>query len=170
MKAVIRILCYLKYAPRRGIVFLKNNHLNVDEYTNADWLIENLHKDISPLLGNLVTWRSNKQKVIALSSVEVRRLLTEIGFEPKTKMNLFCDNMTTIEITHNPVQHYCTKHIEIDRHFIKENLEDKIIIFLFVQSEDQLVDMLTKTMSSKISHICIGGEIVQYPYKYRRLY
>ncbi|RDX99119.1 Copia protein, partial [Mucuna pruriens] len=67
-------------------------------------------------------------------------------------MDLFCDNKTTTKIAHNPVQHDCTKHIEIDRHFIKQNLEEKVIKFLFVQSEYQLVDMLTKVVSSKVFH------------------
>jgi len=36
MHAVIRTLCYLKYAPVRGLMFCKNNHLNVEWYTDAD--------------------------------------------------------------------------------------------------------------------------------------
>ena len=114
--------------------------------------------------GNLVTWRSKKQKVVALSSAEAefrgmakglcellwfRRLLTEIGFAPTSEMDLFCDNKAAITIVHSPIHHDCTKHVEIDRHFIKENLEAKIIRFPFVKYEDQLVDILTKAVSSK---------------------
>ena len=67
-------------------------------------------------------------------------------------MNLLCDNKTTIDIAHNPVQHDWTKHVEVDWHFIKHNLEAKIIRFPFVKLEDQLVDILTKTVCSKIFH------------------
>ena len=67
-------------------------------------------------------------------------------------MNLLCDNKTTIDIAHNLVQHDWTKHVEVDRHFIKQNLEAKIIWFPFVKSEEQLVDILTKTVCSKIFH------------------
>lgn len=38
-------------------------------------------------------------------------------------MKLYCDNKSTINIAHNLVQHERTKHVEIDRHFIKEKLE-----------------------------------------------
>jgi len=47
------------------------------------------------------------------------------------------------------VQHDRTKHVEVDRHFIKQNLENKIIRFPFVKSEDQLADILTKEVCSK---------------------
>ena len=39
-------------------------------------------------------------------------------------MKLYCDNKSTINIVHNPIQHNRTKHIEIDRHFIKEKLKE----------------------------------------------
>ena len=79
---------------------------------------------------------------MALSSVEAKfrgmekglcellwlwRLLTEVGFAPSFAMNLLYDNKAAIDIAHNLVQHDCTKHIELDWHFIKQNLEDKII-------------------------------------------
>jgi hypothetical protein len=79
----------------------------------------------------------------------IRRLLTELGFAPSSEMELFCDNKYAIAISHDLVQHDRTKHVEVDRHFIKENLEGKIICFPFVKSEDQLVDILTKAVSSK---------------------
>ena len=139
MDAVVRILRYLKSAPGKGIMFSKNDHLDVEGYTDADWA-GNLadRKSTSGYFtfvgGNLVTWRSKKQKVVALSSAEaefrgmakglcellwLRRLLSEIGFAPNSEMNLYCDNKAAIEISQNPIQHDRTKHIEIDRHFIK---------------------------------------------------
>ena len=81
-----------------------------------------------------------------------KRLLAKIGFAPRIEMNLICDNKTTIDISHNLVQHDSTKHVEVDRHFIKQNLDEKIIRFPFVKSEDQLAEILTKAVSSKIFH------------------
>ena len=78
----------------------------------------------------------------------LRSLLTEIGYPPSVATNLYCDNRAAIQIAQNPVQHDQTKHVEIDRHFIKEKLEAKIIKLPFVKFEDQLADVLTKAVSS----------------------
>ena len=114
--------------------------------------------------GNLVTWRSKKQKVITLSSAEVefrgmvkgicellwlKKLLVEIGVALSYEMYLFCDNKAAIAISHNPIQHDHTKHVEVDRNFIKQNLEEKIIQLPFVKSKDQLADILTKAVSTR---------------------
>ena len=42
-------------------------------------------------------------------------------------MKLYCDNKSAINIAHNPIQHDKTKHIEVDMHFIKENLEEGVL-------------------------------------------
>jgi hypothetical protein len=65
-------------------------------------------------------------------------------------MKLFCDNQATIDISHNPIQHDRTKHIEVDRHFIKEKLYSNIIALPFLRSHEHVTDILTKTVSSKI--------------------
>ena len=63
-------------------------------------------------------------------------------------MRLYCDNKSAISIAHNPVQHDRTKHIEIDRHFIKEKLDSGLICTPYVPTGGQLADVLTKGLSS----------------------
>ncbi|CAL8115439.1 unnamed protein product [Prunus armeniaca] len=64
-------------------------------------------------------------------------------------MKLFCDNKSARDIADNPVQHDRTKHVEVDRHFIKEKLEKKIVSIPFVESEGQLADVLTHAVCSR---------------------
>jgi len=172
MDAAMRIIRYLKSAPVKGLMFSKHNHLDIDGYTDADWAGSVTDRRstsgyITFVGGNLVTWRSKKQKVVASSSAEaefrgmtkglyellwLKKLLTEIGFPPVSAMNLFCDNKAAIAVAQNPVQHDRTKHVEVDRHFIKQNVEAKIVQFPFVKSGDQLADMLTKAVAGRDFH------------------
>ena len=76
--------------------------------------------------------------------------MTKIGFAPYFEMNLFYDNKAAIDMSHDLIQHDCTKHIEVDWHFIQQNLKAKIIRFPFVKSKDQLAIILTKVVSNKI--------------------
>ena len=39
--------------------------------------------------------------------------------------------------------------MEVDRHFIKENIEAKVVEMPYVIPEDQLADILTKAVNSK---------------------
>lgn len=75
--------------------------------------------------------------------------MKDLGFNYSKPMELFCDNTTAIAIAHNPIQHDRTKHVGMERHFIKEKLDQQEICFPFVRSEDQLTDILTKTVSIK---------------------
>lgn len=51
---------------------------------------------------------------------------------PQDVMKLYCDNLSTINISKNLVQHSRTKHIDIRHHFIKELLESKKKIKLLI--------------------------------------
>ena len=112
----------------------------------------------------MVTWKSKKQKVVALSSAEaefrdiakgiteiiwLRKLLSELHFSQTKPCKLFCNNKAAINISENPVQHDRTKHVEIDRHFIKEKLVKQITSLPFVRSKDQLANILTKAVTSE---------------------
>ena len=64
--------------------------------------------------------------------------------ETNLSMKLFCENKPAINIAHNPIQHGMTKHIEVDRHFIKEKIKAGIICIPFVTTKDQIANVFTK--------------------------
>ncbi|WJZ84318.1 hypothetical protein VitviT2T_003927 [Vitis vinifera] len=76
MNAVIRILRYLKNALGKGILFAKNvDHHSIEVYTDADWAgaVDDRRSTSGYFTfvgGNLVTWKSKKQNVVARSSAE----------------------------------------------------------------------------------------------------
>ena len=80
----------------------------------------------------------------------LRLLLQDLGYLSRQPIRLFCDNKVACDIAYNPVQHDCTKHVEVDRFFIKEKLDDKIVELPKIRSKNQLVNILTKAVSSQL--------------------
>jgi homoserine dehydrogenase len=62
---------------------------------------------------------------------------------------LWCDKKSVINIANNPIQRDRTKHVEIDRFFIKEKLDAGIIKISHVTSSEQIADCLTKGLGNK---------------------
>jgi hypothetical protein len=169
MEAVMRIIRYLKGCPGKGLLYKSNGSLQVDCYTDADWAgsLDDRRSTsgyCTFLGGNLITWRSKKQSVVARSTAEaelramahgvcevlwLRILLMELGLLQTKPLMLYCDNKAAIDIIYNPVQHSRTKHIEIDKHFVKEKLDQRVICMPHVNSAEQVADILTKGLPEK---------------------
>ena len=80
----------------------------------------------------------------------LRLLLMDLGYPPGQPIRLYCDNKAACDIAHNSVQHDRTKHMEVDRFFIKDKLDEKIVELPKIRSEDQLTDILTKAVPSPV--------------------
>ena len=111
-------------------------------------------------LGDMpVSWQSQKQRVVALSSCEAeyiagagavcqavwlgRLLNVDIKLRPpKLKM----DNMSAIALSKNPILHDRSKHIDTKYHYIRECVENGRIELDFTSSQEQLADVLTKSL------------------------
>jgi hypothetical protein len=169
LEAAHRILRYLKGSPGRGLLFKANGHLNVDGYCDADWAscLDDRRSTSGFCVfvgGNLVSWRSKKQPVVSRSTAEaeyramsvclsellwMKGLLSELKLLRRGPLNLWCDNKSAINIANNPVQHDRTKHVEIDRFFIKERLDEGTLKLSHVNSGGQIADCLTKGLGVK---------------------
>ena len=171
MTAVTRILRYLKMTPGKGLFFQRTTKKEIEIFSYADWAgsVTNRRSTsgyCSFVWGNLVTWRSKKQSVVARSSAEaefhamaqgicegiwLNRLLEELRVPLKHPIVLYCDNQAAISIAKNPVHHDRTKHVEIDRHFIKEKIEEGFFKVSFTPTNSQIADILTKALA-RVNH------------------
>jgi hypothetical protein len=134
-----------------------------------------------------VSWLSQKQKVVAQSSCEaeyiaaatvvcqgvwLRRLLGDLMNKEEERVVLNIDNKSAISLCKNPVHHDRSKHIDTKYHYIRECVEESKIEVNYVCTDDQLADILTKSLGRlkflemrgrigvqavKTSTSCLGG-------------
>ncbi|GJR56412.1 hypothetical protein Tco_1406933 [Tanacetum coccineum] len=113
------------------------------------------------LLGDkLVSWSSKRQKSAAISSTKaeyialsgccaqvlwMRSQLTDYGLA-FNNIPMYCDNKSAIALCYNNVQHSRSKHIDIRYHFIKEQVDNRVVELYFVRTEYQLEDIFTKDL------------------------
>ena len=95
---------------------------------------------------------------MALATCEpicLRHLLQELRFGKDEHMKLICENHAALHITSNPIFHERTKNIEVDCHFIKEKIASRCVATSFINSNDQLTDIFTKSLKGPtIKYIC----------------
>jgi histone deacetylase 1/2 len=110
---------------------------------------------------NLIAWNARKQATVSRSSTKaeykavanatseliwVQSLLRELVVSQKQPLVLWCDNIGATYLSSNPVFHARTKHIEVDYHFVRERVTQKLLRIKFIFSKDQLADIFTKPL------------------------
>ena len=88
--------------------------------------------------------------------VWIKSLMKEIRMTIELPMKLYCDSKAAISIAHNPIQHERIKHVEINRHFIKEKVENGLVCMTYISSGEQLAKVLTKGLPGQQFQEFIG--------------
>jgi hypothetical protein len=161
---VKRVLRYLRGTTQLGLQLHRSPTHHLTAYSDADWAgCPDTRKSTSGFclfLGNsLVSWSSKWQHTVSCSSVEAeyqavanavaescwaRQLLTELRQPPTRATIVYCDNVSAMYLSSNPVQHQSTKHVEIDLHFVRERVSVGEVRVLHVPTTSQFADIFTK--------------------------
>jgi hypothetical protein len=117
------------------------------------------------LRDNLISWSAKRQTIVSHSSAEaeyrdiangvaevtwLRQLLHELQTPPSRCTLVYCDNISVVYLSINPVQHQRTKHVEIDLHFIREKVIIGQVHILHVPTTSQFTDIFMKGLPSSV--------------------
>ncbi|GJT47453.1 ribonuclease H-like domain-containing protein [Tanacetum coccineum] len=142
LNAMKRVLCYLQGTTDLGLQLFRSITSQLIAYSDADWAgcpaTRRSTSGYCVFLGyNLLTWSSKRQDTLSRSSVEaeyrevanvvaetswIRNLLCELHTPLFTTTLVYCDNVSAVYMSANPVQHQRNKHIEIDIHFVRDKV------------------------------------------------
>ncbi|GKC85502.1 retrovirus-related pol polyprotein from transposon TNT 1-94 [Tanacetum coccineum] len=173
LEAIKRVFWYLKGTIHMGLWYLKDNTMSLTAYADADHAgCQDSRRSTSgsaQFLGDrLVSWSSKKQRSTAISTTEaeyiimsccaqilwMRSQLKDYGFR-FNKIPLYCDNKSSIALCCNNVQYSRSKHIDIRHHFIREQVENRVVELYLVETNYQLADILTKALPRERSEFLL---------------
>lgn len=178
--AVKRILRYLQGSKDKGIKY-RADDVKLSVYSDSDFAgdIDTRRSTtgyVSVLSNGPVTWSSHRQQCVTRSTTEaeyvaasdaaveiiwLRTFLQELGINMNEPTQLLVDNQSALRLIKNSEHHKRTKHIDIKYHFIREKVGDGLISVCYIRSDDQLADILTKSLPrEKLDNNCKSLSIV----------
>lgn len=170
--AAERVMRYLAGTREMGLKFGRRGtqadtrtlYIDVVAYADADWANDKSDRKsvtgwIALLNGDVVSWASKKQGLVAQSTCEaelyaaaaaaqeilwLRGLAEELGLQIKSGSTLYGDNQSALKVAEQGVRSERTKHVDVKHHFITERIEMGDIQQQWIATTEQVADALTK--------------------------
>ena len=77
-----------------------------------------------------------------------RAFLTELGMSPATATMIYSDSQGAIALGKNPEHHKRTKHIDIQHHYVREQVAAGAVALSYISTDDMVADALTKPLAA----------------------
>jgi Reverse transcriptase (RNA-dependent DNA polymerase) len=171
-KAIRHVFKYLSGTRNLGITYRHtgNDRLDFHGYSDSDHgscldTRQSTSGYVFFMAGGPVSWKSARQHSVTLSSTEseyyaltnaakeaswLRLLLSDLGYSQSDIIPtlLYGDNIPSLQLAENPEHHQRSKHIDIQWHFIRNEVRDKKIMLSHVGTELMAADGLTKILGT----------------------
>lgn len=167
---VKRILRYLRGMIDNGLVISASSATDLKAYCDADWGgCPDTRRSTSGycvyLGDSLISWSSKRQPTVSRSSAEaeyrgvanaaakccwLRNLVAELRVKINTATIIYCNNVSAVYLSENPVHHRRTKHVELDIHFVREKVALGQFRVLQIPSQHQIADVMTKGLPTQL--------------------
>ncbi|KAK1587599.1 hypothetical protein Q3G72_014626 [Acer saccharum] len=164
--AAKRVLRYLKGTIDFGILYKKEEGFDLIGFSDSDYAGNLDDRRITSgyafmMSSRDVSWSSKKQQVVTLSTTEaefitttscecqaiwLKRILEMLHKSQREPIQIYYDNSSTIKLSKNPVLHGRSKHIDVRYHFLRDLAKGGSIELVYCQSENQIADILTKSL------------------------
>jgi hypothetical protein len=149
LTAMKRILRYLRGTLDFGLLLRRSSTTELRVYTNVDWAgCPDMRRSTSSYV--MFVSRSNAEaeyRAVVNDVAEaawLRQLLQELHSLLAMSTLVFCDNVSAVYLSTNPVQHQHMKHVEIDLHFVCKRVACGDVRVLHVPTASQFADVFTK--------------------------
>ena len=86
----------------------------------------------------------------------LRQLLSDLDMQPGP-VSILADNQSAIKLLRNPVSSMRSKHIDVAHHLARERVARQEVAFVYVATEQQIADVMTKGLPKVKHEFCCQG-------------
>ena len=150
------------------LTYRRTKQLEIVGFSNSDYAgcldsRKSTSGYIFMLAGGAISWSSNKQNIVAASTMEVeyiacfrttsqavwiRNFILHLVVVDSIKkpLKIYCDNEASVKFSNNNKSSSACKHMEVKFLIVKEKIRDQLVSIEHIRTEEMLADSLTKVL------------------------